>query len=150
MKDISGLTFLKALAYCDLDKWSWKMCEGISRSGWLKFSKGLPKTGMMRNGMLYELQMSEHPIKEPESSLLPTPTVMHVRNHNEPIQVFLDRQQRSSTGQIGMSTGVAVRLATPTTNISHTTGRCRNWGADLLHDVKCPCKKRQMRWLAIN
>ena len=44
------------------------------------------------------------------SSLLPTPTVFHVRNHDEPIDVFLARQERSSTGQIGKSTGVALRM----------------------------------------
>jgi DNA (cytosine-5)-methyltransferase 1 len=38
--------------------------------------------------------------------------------HDEPIENFLDREQRSSTGQIGKSLGVAVRmetLPTPTT-----------------------------------
>ena len=44
------------------------------------------------------------------SGLLPTPTVFHVGMHDEPIEVFLDRESRSSTGQIGKSTGVAVRM----------------------------------------
>ena len=109
--------------------------------------------------------------------LLPTPTARHVSNHDEPIDQFLNRQANSSTGQIGMSTGVALRLlptpkvggqgfnqseakrhtpnlettltllATPTTNVSHTTGKCRNWGADLLHDVKCDCVERRTHWI---
>jgi hypothetical protein len=41
--------------------------------------------------------------------VLPTPTVVHVRNHDEPVHVFMERQARSSTGQIGKSTGLAVR-----------------------------------------
>ncbi len=43
-------------------------------------------------------------------SLLPTPTVFHVGMHDEPIEVFLERESRSSTGQIGKSTGVAIRM----------------------------------------
>ena len=43
-------------------------------------------------------------------SLLPTPTVFHVRMHDEPIEVFLERERKSSTGQIGKSTGVALRM----------------------------------------
>jgi hypothetical protein len=83
--------------------------------------------------------------------LLPTPTAMHVRNHDEPIENYQSRvedyNQGKTKGKPGASTGVAVRLiATPTTNISHTTGKCRNWGADLLHDVKCQCKIYRLHW----
>jgi len=186
------------------------MSGDISLSDSNKFLKGLPKSGTMQNGVLFELVTSEHHTNEHDCSsllnlptptasehiwencnprkgvkgnhnlslahavkllptplandakishvarnqmslskaLLPTPTVMHVRNHDEPIEVFEARQARSSTGQIGQSTGVAVRLlATSTTNVSHTTGRCRNWGADLLHDVKCECKERRIHWI---
>jgi hypothetical protein len=42
--------------------------------------------------------------------LMPTPTVFHLSMHDEPIENFLDREQRSSTGQIGKSLGVAVRM----------------------------------------
>jgi hypothetical protein len=44
------------------------------------------------------------------NSLMPTPTVFHLSMHDEPIENFLDREQRSSTGQIGKSLGVAVRM----------------------------------------
>lgn len=49
---------------------------------------------------------------------MPTPTVFHTTMHDEPIEYFLEREARSSTGQIGKSLGVAVRmetLPTPTT-----------------------------------
>ena len=90
-----------------------------------------------------------------KQNLLPTPTAMHVRNHDEPIEKYQQRIQDYNEGKTlgkpGASTGVAVRLvATPTTNISHTTGKCRNWGADLLHDVKCTCKQYRMHWIKVN
>jgi hypothetical protein len=57
--------------------------------------------------------------------LMPTPTVFHLSMHDEPIENFLDREQRSSTGQIGKSLGVAVRmemLPTVTTQDAKNTG----------------------------
>lgn len=53
-----------------------------------------------------------------DNDLLPTPTVFHLTMNDEPIETFLDREQRSSTGQIGKSLGVALRmemLPTPNT-----------------------------------
>jgi len=48
--------------------------------------------------------------RERERELIPTPTVFHVSMHDEPIETFLTRQARSSTGQIGKSLGVALRM----------------------------------------
>jgi hypothetical protein len=173
--DTSGHILPKLLATLDPESWSWKMSEGISVSDFRKFSKTLPKSGMLQDGQLFELPMLEPHTTERDCSLLPTPTQRHTSNHDEPIEQFLARQARSSTGQIGMSTGVALRLlptpttqegsgicrdhrgdlthgvkisvlATPSTNSSHTTGKCRDWGADLLHDVKCQCKPRRIHW----
>ena len=54
--------------------------------------------------------------------LLPTPAVGHIRNHDEPIQNYLERRQDfvdgKTKGMLGASLGVAVRmemLPTPTT-----------------------------------
>jgi len=58
-------------------------------------------------------------------NVLPTPTVFHTTMHDEPIEYFLEREQRSSTGQIGKSLGVAVRmemLPTPLVDDSKNTG----------------------------
>jgi DNA (cytosine-5)-methyltransferase 1 len=56
------------------------------------------------------LQVSES-IK---NSLLPTPAVAHVRNHDEPIQDYLDRRAKAEAGiyrgMPGVSLGVAVRM----------------------------------------
>jgi len=156
------------------------MCEDTLPLDLVKCLQTLPTSGMTQDGKLYELAMLVRPIKEQDYSLLPTPkvggqgtnpaeyqrvtpglaaivnllptpTAMHVRNHDEPLQAYeqrvMDYKQGKTKGKPGASTGVAVRLiATPTTNISHTTGKCRNWGADLLHDVKCQCKIYRLHW----
>jgi hypothetical protein len=136
MTGIYGHTSLKLLAHYDQELLSWKMSEGISVSDSKKFLKTLPKMGTMQNGKLYEQVMSAHPIKEQDYSLLPTPaardykgpgtrqmtlpmallptpTVMHVRNHDERIEAYQSRVSDYETGKTkgkpGMSTGLAVR-----------------------------------------
>jgi hypothetical protein len=88
-------------------------------------------------------------------NLLPTPTAMHVRNHDEPVENYeqrvLDYEEGRTKGKPGKSTGVAVRLlATPVVNASHQSGTCRNWGGDLLHDVKCTCSKYRLHWIKVS
>jgi hypothetical protein len=64
------------------------------------------------------------------ADLMPTPTVFHTTMHDEPIEYFLEREQRSSTGQIGKSLGVAVRmemLPTPMTTDYKQTDCKGNW-----------------------
>ena len=143
-KDIYGHTSLKLLAYYDQESLSWKMSEGTSASDSKTFLKTLPKMGMMQDGKLYERAMLAHPIKEQDYSLLPTPkvggqgsnpaeyrrvtpglaaiisllptpTAMHVRNHDEPIQNYeqrvMDYNKGRTKGKPGASTGVAVRCS---------------------------------------
>ena len=64
-------------------------------------------------------------VEAQESDLMPTPTVFHVSMHDEPIDTFLAREEKSSTGQIGKSLGVALRMEmmpTPTTQDGKNTG----------------------------
>jgi len=85
------------------------------------FQEVFPKSGMTAAGRLFELQTRERLTSESESLLsptLPTPTVFHLTMNDEPIETFLERESRSSTGQIGKSLGVALRIElfrTPTT-----------------------------------
>ena len=169
MNDTSSHISWKQLASLDHDTQSWKMSEDISASDSKKFLKGLPKLGMMQNGVLFELVMSEHHTNEHDcSSLLnlPTPTASeHIwenckprkgvkGNHNlslaNAVQLLptpLANDAKISyvaRNQVSLS---KVLLATPNTLIGRTTGRCRNWGADLLHDVKCECKDRRTHWI---
>jgi DNA (cytosine-5)-methyltransferase 1 len=41
---------------------------------------------------------------------MPTPTVFHTTMHDEDLDYFIEREARSSTGQIGKSLGVAIRM----------------------------------------
>lgn len=76
-----------------------------------------PTSGTMQNGLVYELQTPEHHTQDSESSslhTLPTPAVAHVRNHDEPIEGYLQRRQDfldgRTKGMPGASLGVAVRM----------------------------------------
>lgn len=79
------------------------------------YSQTWQSRGMMRSGKIYELPMSEHRTSDNEYSLLPTPAVAHVRNHDEPLENYLQRRQDYTDGKTkgmpGASLGVAVRLA---------------------------------------
>lgn len=48
-------------------------------------------------------------------ALLPTPSVAHIRNHDEPIEDYLDRRAKAESGEYrgmpGVSLGVAVRMS---------------------------------------
>ena len=142
MSDTYGHTSLKQLAHYDQESLSWKMSEGISVSDSKKFLKTLPKMGTMQNGKLYEQVMLAHPTKGRDYSLLPTPlasdshrgspadvkrhspalrtmdvlptpTVIHVRNHDEPLTAYISRvkdyEMGKTKGKPGMSTGLACR-----------------------------------------
>jgi hypothetical protein len=149
MSDIYGLTLKTLLGHYDHNSSSWKTSEDTLDLDLEKCSPTLPLSGMTQHGDLYALQTSARPIEERDSSFLPTPTVFHTTMHDEPIEVFQARQARSSTGQIGKSTGVALRmlyLPTPTGMNNRETGQCRDWGADLTHGLKCACKPRRIHW----
>jgi hypothetical protein len=63
--------------------------------------------------------------RKADNELMPTPTVFHVSMHDEPLEKFEARQAKSSTGQIGMSLGVALQyelLPTFTTQDGKNTG----------------------------
>ena len=151
MSDTYGLTSKKLLGHYDHNSSSWKTSEATLDLDLEKSLPILPLSGMTQHGDLFALRTLEHHTDDSDSSFLPTPTVFHTTMHDEPIEVFQARQARSSTGQIGKSTGVALRmLSTPAVNASHTTGQCRNWGNDLLHDVTCTCKKYRLHWIKVN
>jgi hypothetical protein len=142
MSDTYGHILNKLLAVYDQVLLSWKTSEAISVSDSKKFSQTLPKSGMTQDGKLYELVMLAHPTKGRDYSLLPTPlasdshrgspadvkrhspalrtmdvlptpTVIHVRNHDEPLAAYISRvkdyEMGKTKGKPGMSTGLACR-----------------------------------------
>lgn len=73
--DTSGQKYYKPFAIYDPDTQSLKTLEDTLLSDSTPFSKTLPVSGMMRNGVLFELPKSERHTKEPGYTSLPTPTV---------------------------------------------------------------------------
>jgi hypothetical protein len=72
--DTCGLGCEKPLANYDHDTQSWKMCEDISLWGDYRLLDSLPKSGMTRNGALYQQEDWVPVISVSGSSLWPTPT----------------------------------------------------------------------------
>ncbi len=76
----SGLSMLASLASYDRESQSWKTSELSLFGGSTPFSGAFPKSGMMRNGRIYELPMSERPTEGNESGLWPTPRANDSKN----------------------------------------------------------------------
>ena len=148
--------------------WEIPGTENLLCEHWELFSQTWPASGMMQNGLVYELPTQVRHITDSECSLspiagesmlrspkasegqggalgeaeaikrgntvgvrdqvmdlvagqglkvsrkvdnelMPTPTVFHVSMHDEPLEKFEARQAKSSTGQIGMSLGIALQ-----------------------------------------
>jgi DNA (cytosine-5)-methyltransferase 1 len=87
-------------------------------------------------------------------SLLPTPTLAHLRNHDEPVEDYLQRRQDfidgRTKGMPGASLGVAVRMETlPTPNtMEHREIKTPEQIAEL--KIKSPGGYRNLREVVIN
>ena len=72
-----GVKCAELLATLDQNTQLWKTSQtcllATTDDGLAEFSETWPKSGMMRNGIAYQLHLSEHPTGENESGLLPTP-----------------------------------------------------------------------------
>jgi hypothetical protein len=75
-RDTCGHGYEQPLANYDPITQSWKMCQVISLSGEPKLLERLPKSGMTRNGVLYQQPDWVPIISENESSSWPTPTAV--------------------------------------------------------------------------
>ena len=72
--DTCGLGYERPLAHYDPDTQSWKTYGDISLWGEQSLLANLPKSGMTRNGVLYQQEDWVPPISANGSSLWPTPT----------------------------------------------------------------------------
>ena len=70
---VFGLSIGELLTIYDLDSQSWKMSECLFTGDLAKYSEALPKSGMMRNGKIYEQATWARRTEGSESGLLPTP-----------------------------------------------------------------------------
>lgn len=110
-KTLEGYSQQKPTMVWNTTKKTWDyLQEETLFEQWEPFLGTWQTSGMMHDGKVYELAMPVQHINDSGYSSLPTPTVFHTSMHDEPIETFLEREQRSSTGQIGKSLGVAVRM----------------------------------------
>ena len=65
---------LELLAIYDQGSQSWKMSQISLFADCQQYAERLPKSGIMRNGKLYQRPCLAHPIYEKDFFLLPTPT----------------------------------------------------------------------------
>jgi hypothetical protein len=72
-QDTCGHGYEQPLASYDHDTQSWRTCEDISLWGEHKSLESLPKSGMTRNGVLYQQPEWVRPIDENASLSWPTP-----------------------------------------------------------------------------
>jgi hypothetical protein len=103
---------------------------------------------MMRDGRVYGLPMLAHPTTDSESLLLRTPVAGETEGGMvSPAMAKSKGQTLRLSGQIVdmVEPGRLPQplLSTPTTQDS--SGKCRDHGGDLLHDVKCGCSRAERR-----
>jgi hypothetical protein len=104
-QDTCGHGLKQPLASYDPDTQSWKTLEDISLWGDYKLLESLPKSGMTRNGVLYQQLEWVRPIDEIGSSLWPTPTTQEVEHPNA--ELTPTGRRKSKDGKTSHSLGLA-------------------------------------------
>jgi DNA (cytosine-5)-methyltransferase 1 len=112
------------------------------------FLETWPTSGMMRDGRVFALPMQAHPTTDSESLLLRTPVADETGGGmTSPAMAKAKGQTLRLSGQIVdmVEPGRLPQplLSTPTTQDS--SGKCRDHGGDLLHDVQCGCSRSERR-----
>ncbi len=133
--DISGPSSPVSFAFYDPASSSLRTSQGTFDLGFTPSLPTLPAWGWMSGGELYERPMSE-PLTSGHgcSSLLPTPCSQEPGGTPER---FLERKNRADGGNRQMENGnlslthTVALLPTPQGEMSHESGRKRDWGGDL-------------------
>jgi DNA (cytosine-5)-methyltransferase 1 len=114
-QDISGDGCAKPLANYDPDMQSWKMCEDISLWGDHRLLESLPKSGMTRNGNLYQLHRKVPRTLEKGCSYLPTLSANGMGNtgSQQMLQTLVDSGVLTLEEKKGMSAGNGGRINPP-------------------------------------
>ena len=81
---VFGLSIGELLTIYDPDSQSWKMSECLFTGDFARYSEALPKSGMMRNGRIYEQATWVRRTGGRESGLWPTPAAMDSETHSLP------------------------------------------------------------------
>ncbi len=104
-RDTYGHGCKQPLASYDHVSQSWRMCVDISLWEEHKSLESLPKSGMTRNGVLYQQPEWVRPIDEIASSLWPTPTTQEVEHPNA--ELTPTGRRKSKDGKTSHSLGLA-------------------------------------------
>ena len=115
--DTYGHGFETPLATYDPVTQFWKTYEAISLWGELPLLANLPKSGMTRNGVLFQQPDWVRPIDATELSLWPTPTTQEVEHPNA--ELTATGRRKSKNGKTSHSLGLAdavQKWPTPTTD----------------------------------
>lgn len=75
-----GLSYPVSLARYDRNSSSWKTSATCFIEGWMSFSETWPRSGMMRNGIAYQLPPLAPTTFEIASGSLPTPTAQGLKS----------------------------------------------------------------------
>lgn len=95
---VFGLNIGELLEIYDHDSRSWKMSGCLFTGDYAKSWGPLPKSGIMRNGQIYQLQTSELAIRGKGFGLLPTPRASDYRRlrfKKETLQKVVTKNQNS-------------------------------------------------------
>jgi len=103
--DIYGHGSEMPLAHYDQPTQSWRTSEDISLWGDYRSLENLPKSGMTRNGVLYQQPAWVRLIDESASLLWPTPTTQEVEHNNA--QLTHTGRRKSKNGKTSHSLGLA-------------------------------------------
>jgi hypothetical protein len=113
--DTYGHGYETPLAHYDPDTRSWKTSGDISLWGEQPSLESLPKSGMTRNGVLYQQPEWERPIDESGSSLWPTPVSSSAMAEN--ISTVRQRLENGKPYKSRLIEAIAI-WPTPTSNMS--------------------------------
>ena len=122
--DTSGPGSEMPLAHYDQSTQSWRMSEDISLWGEYKSLESLPKSGMTRNGVLYQQPEWVRPIDATELLLWPTPTTQEVEHPQA--ELTATGRRKSKNGKTSHSLGLADAVKmwpTPTVDDSKNVTR---------------------------
>ena len=129
MSDTYGLTSFEPLASYNHDSHSWKMYAVISLWGLTESLETLPKSGITRNGKLFQQPVLAPLIDATESSAWPTPTTQEIEHPNAELTATGRRKAKNGNSHsLGLADSVRM-WPTPTAVTRPMEGNVRMYRA---------------------
>ena len=119
---VFGLNIGELLTIYDRDSRSWKMSECLFTGDYARYSGPLRKSGMMRNGRIYEQATWVRRTGGKESGLWPTPTTQEVESECE-LNERGRRIQKTGDGSRSLNLARKVKFPTPHSNCHTGPGK---------------------------